>query len=107
MGLAFDKVDWATLLHALPLNPFKTCPVKTMSSETFNKLVLSAVTYGDSSTTSQAEVPLEWSHAELQEMGPFKITHCVFLTRPSWLAGFFHFPKLSSKIWQIKTVSFS
>ena len=34
-------------------------------------MCLSAVTYGDSSTTSQAEVLLEWIHAFYWEMGPF------------------------------------
>ena len=32
---------------------------------------LLAVTYGDSSTTSQAEVPLEWIHGFYWEKGPF------------------------------------
>ena len=34
-------------------------------------MCLLAVAYGDSSTTSQAEVPLEWIHAFYWEMGPF------------------------------------
>ena len=41
---------------------------------------LSAVTYGDSLTTSQAEVPLEWIHAFYWEMGPFIPPLCYFKT---------------------------
>ena len=37
---------------------------------------LSAVAYGDSSTMSQAEVPLEQIHVFYWEMGPFTGSHC-------------------------------
>ena len=43
---------------------------RPLSSETLVWLLL-AVTYGDSSTTSQAEVSLERIHAFYWEMGPF------------------------------------
>ena len=56
--------------HELCVIAFKTNPVKTLSSETLVWL-LSAVAYSDSSTMSQAEVPLEWIHAFDWEMGLF------------------------------------
>ena len=43
---------------------------RPLSSETLVWLLL-AVAYSDSSTTSQAEVPLERIHAFYWEMGPF------------------------------------
>ena len=71
MGSAFDEVNWSTLLYDLSLNPFKTCPVKTMSFQTLGLLlVLSAVAYSDSSTMSQVEVPLERRHAKIIGNGP-------------------------------------
>ena len=43
---------------------------RPLSSETLVWL-LSVVTYSDSLTKSQTEVPLEWIHAFYWEMGPF------------------------------------
>ena len=43
---------------------------RPLSSETLVWLLL-AVAYSDTSTTSQAEVPLEWIHAFYWELGLF------------------------------------
>ena len=48
----------------------RTALLRPLSYETLLWL-LSAVTCGDLSTTSQAEVPLEWIHAIYWKIGPF------------------------------------
>ena len=55
-GVAIDGVD--SSFHELCGIAFKTNPMKTLVPKTLVWL-LSAVTYNDSLTTSQAEVPLE------------------------------------------------
>ena len=49
---------------------------------------LSAVAYGDSSTTSQAEVPLERIHVFYWEMGPFTDSNeiCRFIFQNLWIS---------------------
>ena len=49
---------------------------------------LSAVTYGDLLTMSQAEVPLEWIHAFYWEMGPFNSTLLDSILH--WIPLFMH-----------------
>ena len=53
-AVAIDGVD--SSFHELCAIAFKTNPVKTLV------WLLLAVTYSDSLTMSQAEVPLEWIH---------------------------------------------
>ena len=73
LGSAVSGVDSSVKVQCVVA--FKTYSVKLLSSETL--VCVLAVTYGDSSTTSQAEVPLERIHAFYWEMGPFTKKMCT------------------------------